>query len=72
MYIFRLSFIKVELDNQITVDLKMQLRQTKDNLPIRFSYYLARLHGSQELEGKYYGELKETVLVLNKFLHIVH
>ena len=30
----------------------MQLRQTKDNLSIRFSYYLARLHGSQELEGK--------------------
>lgn len=50
----------------------MQLRQTKDNLSIRFSYYLARLHGSQELEGKYYGELKETVLVLNKFAHIVH
>ena len=50
----------------------MQLRQTKDNLPIRFSYHLARLHGSQELEGKYYGELKETVLVLIKFPHIVH
>ena len=50
----------------------MQLRQTKYNLSIRFSYYLARLHGSQELEGKYYGELKETVLVLNKFPHIVH
>ena len=50
----------------------MQLRQTKDNLPIRSSYYLARLHGSQELEGQYYGELKETVLVLNKFLHIAH
>ena len=50
----------------------MQLRQIKDNLPIRMSYHLARLHGSQELEGKYYGELKETVLVLNKFAHIVH
>ena len=50
----------------------MQLRQTKDNLPIRSIYYLYRLHVSQELEGKYYGELKETVLVLNKFLHIVH
>ena len=42
----------------------MQLRQTKDNLPIRFSYYLARLHGSQELEGKYYGELKETIVLV--------
>ena len=30
----------------------MQLRQTKDNLPIRIGYHLARLHGSQELEGK--------------------
>ena len=42
----------------------MQLRQTKDNLPICFSYYLARLHGSQELEGKYYGELKETIVLV--------
>ena len=42
----------------------MQLRQTKDNLPIRFSYYLARLHGSQELEGKYYAELKETIVLV--------
>ena len=48
----------------ITVQKEMQLRQTKDNLPIRFSYYLARLHGSQELEGKYYGELKETIVLV--------
>ena len=46
------------------MDLEMQLRQTKDNLPIRISYYLARLHGSQELEGKYYGELKETIVLV--------
>ena len=54
----------VEFDDQTNVDLEMQLRQTKDNLPIRFSYYLARLHGSQELEGKYYGELKETIVLV--------
>ena len=42
----------------------MQLRQTKDNLSIRISYHLARLHGSQELEGKYYGELKETIVLV--------
>ena len=54
----------VEFDDQTTVDLEMQLRQTKDNLPIRFSYYLARLHGLQELEGKYYGELKETIVLV--------
>ena len=54
----------VEFDDQTTVDLEMQLRQTKDNLPIRFSYFLARLHGSQELEGKYYGELKETIVLV--------
>ena len=42
----------------------MLLRQTKDNLSIRFSYHLARLHGSQELEGKYYGELKETIVLV--------
>ncbi len=54
----------VEFDDCTTVDLEMQLRQTKDNLPIRFSYYLARLHGSQQLEGKYYGELKETIVLV--------
>ena len=42
----------------------MQLRQTKDNLQIRIGYHLARLHGSQELEGKYYGELKETIVLV--------
>ena len=54
----------VEFDDQTTVDLEMQLRQTKDNLPIRFSYYLARLHGCQKLEGKYYGELMETIVLV--------
>ena len=54
----------VEFDDRTMVDLDMQLRQTTDNLPIRFSYYLARLHGSQELEGKYYGELKETIVLV--------
>ena len=54
----------VEFDDRTTVDLEMQLRQTKDHLPIRFSYYLARLHGCQELEGKYYGELKETIVLV--------
>ena len=54
----------VEFDDRTMVDLEMQLRQTKDNLPIRFSYYSARLHGSQELEGKYYGELKETIVLV--------
>ena len=54
----------VEFNDRTMVDLEMQLRQTKDNLPIRFSYYLARLHGSQELEGKYYGELKETIVLV--------
>ena len=56
----------VEFDDRTMVDLEMQLRQTKDNLPIRFSYYLARLHGCQELEGKAmnYGELKETIVLV--------
>ena len=54
----------VEFDDRTMVDLEMQLRQTQDHLPIRFSYCLARLHGSQELEGKYYGELKETIVLV--------
>ena len=49
----------------------MQLRQTNDNLPIRISYHLARLMVLKNWKEKYYGELKETVLVLNKFAHIV-
>ena len=54
----------VEFDDQTTVDLEMQLRQTKDHLPIRFSYYLARLHGSQDMEGKSYSQLKETIVMI--------
>ena len=54
----------VEFDDRTMVDLEMKLRQTKDNLPIRFSYYLARLHGSQQLEGKYYKQLKETIVLV--------
>ena len=54
----------VEFDDRTMVDVEMQLRQTKDNLPIRFSYYLARLHGSQQLEGKYYKQLKETIVLV--------
>ena len=54
----------VEFDDRTMVDLEMQLRQTQNHLPILFSYYLARLHGSQELEGKYYGELKETIVLV--------
>ena len=54
----------VEFDDRTMVDLEMQLRQTKDNLPIRFSYYLARLHGSQQLEGKYYKQLKEKFVLV--------
>ena len=54
----------VEFDDQTTVDLEMQLRQTKDNLMNRFSYYLARLHGSQDMEGKSYSQLKETIVMV--------
>ena len=42
----------------------MQLRQTKDNLLNRFNYYLARLHGSQDMEGKSYSQLKETIVMV--------
>ena len=33
----------VEFDDRTMVDLEMQLRQTQDYLPIRFSYYLVRV-----------------------------
>ena len=61
----------VEFDDQTSVDLEMQLRQTKDNLPIRFSYYLARLHGSQDMEGKSYSQLKETIVMIFFNVNIV-
>ena len=54
----------VEFDDRTTVDLEMQLRQTKDNLLNRFNYYLARLHGSQDMEGKSYSQLKETIVMV--------
>ena len=54
----------VEFDDQTTVDLEMKLRQTKDNLLNRFNYYLARLHGSQDMEGKSYSQLKETIVMV--------
>ena len=54
----------VEFEEQTTVDLEMQLRQTKDNLMNRFPYYSARLHGSQDMEGKSYSQLKETIVMI--------
>ena len=54
----------VEFDDQTTVDLEMQLRQTKDNMMNRFPYYLARFHGSQDMEGKSYSQLKETIVMI--------
>ena len=54
----------VEFDDQTSVDLETQLRQTKDNLLNRFNYYLARLHGSQDMEGKSYSQLKETIVMV--------
>ena len=54
----------VEFDDQTTVDLEMQLRQTKDNMMNRYPYYSARLHGSQDMEGKSYGQLKETIVMI--------
>ena len=61
----------VEFDDRTTVDLEMQLRQTKDNLMNRFTYYLARLHGSQDMEGKGYGRLKETIVMIFFNVNIV-
>ena len=61
----------VEFDDQTMVDLEMQLRQTKDNLMNRFPYYSARLHGSQELEGKYYGELKEPIVLVFFIVNLI-
>ena len=54
----------VEFDDQTTVDLEIQLRQTKDNMMNRFPYYSARLHGSQDMEGKSYSQLKETIVMI--------
>ncbi len=42
----------VEFNDKTTIDLEMQLRQTKDNLMNRFSYYLARLMVHKIWKGK--------------------
>lgn len=47
----------VEFDDGEQIDLEMQLSKTEDNLQARFGYYLARLHGSQDMKGKFYNEL---------------
>ncbi|MGO5054806.1 PD-(D/E)XK nuclease family transposase [Holdemanella porci] len=60
-----------EFNDKTTIDLEMQLRQTKDNLMNLFSYYLARLHGSQDMEGKSYGQLKETIVLIFFNVNIV-
>ena len=54
----------VEFDDRTMVDLEMQLRQTKDNMMNRFPYYSARLHGSQDMKGKSYSQLKETIVMI--------
>ncbi len=54
----------VEFDDRTMVDLEMQLRQMKDNLFNRLNYYLARLHGSQDMEEKSYSQLKETIVMV--------
>ena len=61
----------VEFNDKTTIDLLMQLRHHKDNLMNRFSYYLARLHGSQDMEGKSYGQLKETIVLIFFNVNIV-
>jgi len=41
----------VEFDDQTTVDLEMQLRQTKDNMMNRFPYYWFTRHGRKKLQS---------------------
>ena len=47
----------VEFDDGEQIDLEMQLSKTTDDLQARFGYYLARMHGSQDMKGKFYNEL---------------
>ena len=54
----------VEFENGDQVDLEMQAQPSEDDLPSRFEYYMARLHGSQSLEGKLYSDLKGTYVLV--------
>lgn len=60
--------LTVEFNDRYIIDLEMQLKQTKDDLPSRFEYYLARLHSQQDLEGKYYKESKISMVLV--FLNV--
>ena len=54
----------VEFENGDQIDLEMQAQPSEDDFPSRFEYYMARLHGSQSLEGKLYSDLKGTYVLV--------
>lgn len=54
----------VEFENGYQIDVEMQAQPTEDDLPSRFGYYMARLHGNQSLEGRLYSDLKTTYVLV--------
>ena len=54
----------VEFENGNQIDLEMQAQPSEDDLPSRFEYYMARLHGNQSLEGKLYADSKITYVLV--------
>ena len=54
----------VEFENGNQIDLEIQAQPTEDDLPSRFGYYMARLHGNQSLEGRLYSDLKSTYVLV--------
>ena len=61
----------VEFENGDQVDLEMQAQSSNDDLAARFGYYMARLHGQQNMEGKLYSDLNVShVLIFLMFVYI--
>ena len=58
----------VEFENGDQVDLEMQAQSSNDDLAARFGYYMARLHGQQNMEGKLYSDLNVSYVLI--FLNV--
>ena len=58
----------VEFENGDKVDLEMQAQSSNDDLASRFGYYMARLHGQQDMEGKLYSDLNVSHVLI--FLNV--
>lgn len=56
--------ILVDLDKRVQVDIEMKVIVDRLELRERLTYYLTRMHGSQDLRGKFYSEGKQSIVFI--------